>query len=78
MQPISVPFQNTISPMQNGLVVATQRNFNDILSNDERKEYNSFNSNQCCGTGLIGNLIYIIIMAGINFLFVIISLSAVI
>ena len=78
MQPISVPFQNTISPMQNGLVVATQRNFNDILSNDERKEYNSFNSNQCCGTGLIGNLIYIIIMAGINFLFVIIALSTLI
>ena len=78
MQPISVPFQNTISPMQNGLVVATQRNFNDILSNDERKEYNSFNSNQCCGTGLIGNLIYIIIMSGINFLFVIIALSTLI
>ena len=78
MQPISLPFPKTISPMQNGLVVATQRNFNDILSNDERKEYNSFNSNQCCGTGLIGNLIYIIIMAGINFLFVIIALSTLI
>ena len=35
MQVIKVPFQNTISPMQNGLVVATQRDFNNILSNDE-------------------------------------------
>ena len=63
MQLINVQFQNTISPIQNGLVVATQRGFNDILTSDEKRAYNSFNSNQCCGRGLIENLIVIIIMA---------------
>ena len=71
---INIQLQNTISQMKNGLTIATKRNFNDILSSEEKRAYNSFNSNQCCGTGLIGNLIVIIIMAGINFIFVIIAL----
>ena len=78
MQSKNIQFQDTNLQIQNGLIIANQRNFNDILTNDETKIYNSFNSNQCCCTGLIGNLIYIIVMSSINIIFVIVALTTLI
>ena len=78
MESKNIQFQDTNLQIQNGLIIANQRNFNDILTNDEKKMYNSFNSNQCCCTGLIGNLIYIIVMSGINNIFVILALTTLI
>jgi len=78
MQDINVPFQNTNSQMQNGLIIAAQKDFIKILTSNEEKAYNSFYSYLCCIKGLIRNLIFIMIIAVITFIFVIVALSTLI
>ena len=64
---------------EQGLVQATERRIEDTLKEKEKKEYNSFRGSICCcGAGMIGLIIYLLIISGINFLFLIIALSSLI
>ena len=60
------------------MVPAAQRYFVDILDPKEKKFYDNFIKKGCCGEGIIGNIIYLIVYLGINFVFIIAALATLI
>ena len=60
---------------EQGLVQTTERRIEDTLKDKEKKEYNSFMQPICCGAGMIGQIIYLLIISGIDFIFIILAIS---
>ena len=60
---------------EQGIVQATERKMEDILKSNEKKEYQSFMSPACCGEGMIGQIIYLLVISGINFVFIIVAIA---
>ena len=72
--------QNTYEnePIQ-GLVPATQIKLEDSLQQPgPKKLLQDFQADTCCGNGIIGQKIYLIIIGGIDLLYTIVSLSTLI
>jgi len=61
-----------------GLIPATQIKLEDSLLPESKKIYEEFQADTCCGKGMIGQKIYLIIIGAINLLFVIVSLATLI
>lgn len=69
--------ENQIEIIQ-GLIPATQIKLEDSLLPESKKIYEQFQADTCCGKGIIGLKIYLIIIGAINLLFVIVSLATLI
>ena len=61
-----------------GLIPATQIKLEDSLLPESKKIYEEFQADTCCGKGMIGQKIYLIIIGAINLLFIIVSLATLI
>ena len=60
---------------EQGIVQATERKMEETLKSNEKKEYQSFLSPACCGEGMIGQIIYLLVISGINFVFIIVAIA---
>lgn len=69
--------ENQIEIIQ-GLIPATQIKLEDSLLPESKKIYEQFQADTCCGKGMIGQKIYLIIIGAINLLFIIVSLATLI
>ena len=65
-------------PQEQALVQGIERRIEDTLKGDNKKEYESFRLAPCCGQGMIGEIIFLIIISGINFVFIIVALATLI
>ena len=66
------------NPQEQALVQGTERRIEDTLKGNNKKEYESFRRAPCCGQGMIGEIIYLIVISGINFVFTIVALATLI
>ena len=60
---------------EQGFVQTTERRVEDTLKDKEKKEYLSFMKSLCCGSGMIGQIVFLLIFSGIDFVFVIAAIA---
>ena len=65
---------------EQALVQVTERRIEDTLKDKTKKEYEKFRKSECCccGPGMIGEITYLIVISGINFVFTIVALATLI
>ena len=63
---------------EQGLVLTTERRKEDLLNSNEKKIYELYIQPTCCGSGINGLIINLIVFSGINFVFIIVALSTLI
>ena len=62
-----------------GFVQTTERRVQDLLKGNDKKDLEKYNrAICCCGSGMIGQIIFLIVMSSINFVFTIAALSSLI
>ena len=65
---------------EQALVQLTERRIEDTLKDKTKKEYEKFRKSECCccEAGMIGEITYLIVISGINFVFTIVALATLI
>ena len=67
--------ETTQQALNQGLTKTTERKIEDTLKDKEKKEYQSFIKSKCCGSGMVGQITYLLIISGINFISVIVAIA---